>query len=128
MLYLRLSKGEKRSTQRAREQILANTFEAVTGAIYLDQGYQVASQFIERNIISTLEGILKLGSWLDAKTHFQEYAQNNFNQTPIYRILQEEGPDHDKLFSVGVYINNKLCGQGRGTPNKLPSKWLLKLL
>ena len=114
MLYLRLSKGEKRSTQRAREQILANAFEAVTGAIYLDQGYQAASQFIESNIISTLAGVLKQGSWLDAKTHFQEYAQNNFNQTPVYRILQEEGPDHDKLFSVGVYINNELCGQGRG--------------
>lgn len=114
MDHLRLSKGERRSTARAREQILANTFEAVVGAIYLDQGYTVAYKFIHDNIIVTLGGILESGSWLDAKTRFQEHVQNTDNQTPVYRVLAEEGPDHDKLFSVGVYVNDKLCGQGGG--------------
>ncbi len=114
MDYLRLSKGERRSTDRAREQILANTFEAVIGAVYLDQGYKVVSKLIHENIIATLEGILEAGSWLDAKTHFQEYIQNSENQTPVYRVLSEEGPDHNKSFSVGVYVNDKVCGQGQG--------------
>ena len=114
MDYLRLSRGEKRSTARAQEQILANSFESVIGAIYLDQGHKVVAKFIHDNIIVTLDGILKAGSWLDAKTHFQEYIQNSENQTPIYRVLLEEGPDHDKSFSVGVYVNEKLCGRGRG--------------
>lgn len=114
MDYLRLSKGERRSTTRSKEQILANTFEAVLGAIYLDQGYKASVRFIDTHIISTLEDILKTGSWLDAKTHFQEYIQNTANQTPVYRIISEEGPDHDKSFSVGVYVDDKLCGQGGG--------------
>ena len=114
MEYIRLSKGERRSTARAREQILANTFEAVAGAIYLDQGYAAAERFISDNIIATLEDILKAGSWLDAKTHLQEHVQTIENQTPVYRIIAEEGPDHDKLFLVGVYINGKLSGRGRG--------------
>ena len=112
--YLRLSKGERRSSQRAQEQILANSFEAVLGAIYLDQGYRVVARFIDRHIIATLKDILKAGSWLDAKTRLQEYVQNTKNQTPVYRILTEEGPDHNKLFSVGVYVSDKLRGQGRG--------------
>ena len=114
MEHIRLSKGERRSTARAREQILANTFEAVTGAIYLDQGYAAAERFIAENIIITLEDILKAGSWLDAKTHLQEHIQTTENQTPVYRVIAEAGPDHDKLFSIGVYINGKLCGRGRG--------------
>ena len=114
MEYIRLSKGERRSTPRAREQILANTFEAVIGAVYLDQGYIAAERFISENIIVTLKDILKAGSWLDAKTHLQEHVQTTENQTPVYRVMTEEGPDHDKLFLIGVYIDGKLCGQGRG--------------
>ena len=114
MDYIRLSRGEKRSTARARQQILANTFEAVIGAIYLDQGYKMAEQFIVDNIIVTLDNILKAGSWLDAKTHFQEYAQTTANQTPVYRVLSEKGPDHDKLFFVGVFVKDELCGRGQG--------------
>ena len=114
MDHIRLSKGERRSTDRAREQVLANTLEAVIGAVYLDQGYAVAEKFIAKHIIATLADILKDGSWLDAKTHLQEYAQTNFGQTPVYRLLGEKGPDHDKLFFIGVFIDDKLCGRGRG--------------
>ena len=114
MDYIRLSKGEKRSTARARQQILANTFEAVIGAIYLDQGYGAAEKFIADHIIITLDEILKAGSWLDAKTHFQEYAQTTANQTPVYRLLSQKGPDHDKLFFIGVFVNDELCGRGQG--------------
>ena len=112
--YLRLSKGERRNAPRALEHILANSFEAVLGAIYLDRGYKVVAAFIERHIISTLPEILKKGTWLDAKTQLQEYMQNNLNQTPVYRLLDEQGPDHDKLFEMGVFIDDKLSGQGRG--------------
>ena len=112
--YLRLSKGERRNAPRALEQILANTFEAVLGAIYLDRGYKTASRFIHTNIIATLPNILKEGSWLDAKTQLQEYMQNVQNQTPVYRILDEKGPDHNKLFYVGVYVNDRICGKGQG--------------
>lgn len=112
--YLRLSKGEQRNAPRALEQILANTFEAVLGAIYLDCGYKVVSDFIERHIIVTLQDILREGTWLDAKTRLQEHIQNIHNQIPVYRILEEEGPDHDKLFHVGVYVNEELLGRGRG--------------
>ena len=112
--YLRLSKGERRSSARAREQILANTFEAVIGAVYLDQGYSTAAKFIHKHITATLDGILATGSWLDAKTRFQEHVQSTEGQTPVYRVLAEEGPDHDKSFAVGVYVNDRLLGSGRG--------------
>lgn len=115
--YLRLSKGETRGTQRARTQILANSFEAVIGAIYLDQGYEKAKKFIEDNIISTFEQILKSGAWMDSKSKLQELAQSNETQTPKYSILSEEGPDHDKTFKVGVYVNGELRGEGQG-PSK----------
>lgn len=114
---LRLSKGEKRGTERARAQILANSFEAVIGAIYVDQGYEAAKQFIERSILSTFEEILKTGSWMDPKSHLQELAQSQETATPVYKVMDEHGPDHDKMFTVGVYVSNKLRGQGQG-PSK----------
>jgi ribonuclease-3 len=114
---LRLSRGEKRGTDRARAQILANAFEAVTGAIYLDQGYDVAKQFITDSILSTFDGILESGSWMDPKSHLQELAQSQDGFTPVYKVISEDGPDHDKIFSVGVYVNGKLRGQGNG-PSK----------
>ena len=113
--YLKVSKGERKSTTaRAQQQMLANAFEAVIGAIYLDQGYQATQKFIQEQIIVTLADILEKGLWLDAKTRLQEYMQNAKNQTPIYRILSEDGPDHNKIFIVGVYIDDKLYGQGQG--------------
>lgn len=112
--YLRLSRGEKRGSDRARDQILANTFEAVIGSIYLDQGYDAAEKFITKNILSTLDGILDSGSWLDAKTRLQEYAQSESGHTPLYKVLKEDGPDHEKIFVVGVYIDGELRGEGQG--------------
>lgn len=114
---LRLSRGEKRGTPRARAQILANCYEAVIGAIYLDQGYQAAKNFIEKSLLTTFKGILDSGSWLDAKSHLQELAQSREDFTPTYKVLSEEGPDHDKIFTVGVYVSNRLLGKGTG-PSK----------
>jgi ribonuclease-3 len=114
---LRLSRGEKRGTERARAQILANSFEAVVGALYLDQGYEAAKVFITEAIISTFEKILETGSWMDPKSHLQELAQSNEQATPLYKVLSEVGPDHDKIFTVGVYVGTNLRGQGNG-PSK----------
>jgi ribonuclease-3 len=93
---LRLSRGEKHGTQRAREQILANSFEAVIGALYLDQGYDAAAVFITKTILATFGGILESGSWMDAKSHLQEVVQSREGFTPVYKVLEETGPDHDK--------------------------------
>jgi ribonuclease-3 len=114
---LRLSRGEKRGTERARAQILANSFEAVIGALYLDQGYEAAKVFITESILSTFEHILATGSWMDPKSHLQELAQSQEAATPVYKVMQEEGPDHEKTFTVGVFVNNNLRGQGNG-PSK----------
>jgi len=102
--YLRLSRGEKRGTDRARAQILANSFEAVVGSMYLDQGWEEAKAFITESILSTFSEILSSGSWMDPKSHLQELAQSQESATPIYKVMQEEGPDHDKTFLVGVYV------------------------
>lgn len=114
---LRLSRGEKRGTDRARAQILANSFEAVTGAIYLDQGYEAAKIFITESILSTFDTILETGSWMDPKSHLQELAQSQETATPVYKVMAEDGPDHDKTFTVGVFVNDQLRGQGVG-PSK----------
>ncbi len=114
---LRLSRGEKRGTDRARAQILANSFEAVTGALYLDQGYEAARLFITASVLSTFQHILASGSWMDPKSHLQELAQSKDGATPVYKVITEEGPDHDKIFTVGVYVNGTLRGQGNG-PSK----------
>ncbi len=114
---LRLSKGEKRGTTRARAQILANCYEAVVGSLYLDQGYDAASRFIHDSLITTFQDILDSGSWMDPKSHFQEAAQSKEGSTPVYKVLSEVGPDHDKTFTVGVFVNGELKGQGVG-PSK----------
>lgn len=115
--FLRLSRGERRGSQRAREQILANCFEAVIGALYLDQGYEAAKVFIEKNILAKLQDILHSGTWMDPKSRLQEIAQSEEGSTPVYRVLAEEGPDHDKMFTVGVFINGVQRGRGTG-PSK----------
>lgn len=114
---LRLSRGEKRGSQRAREQILANTYESVVGALYLEKGYEAAKSFIERSLLSTFNDILNSGSWLDPKSRLQEMVQSHDGFTPIYKLISEDGPDHDKVFIVGVYVNGELQGQGTG-PSK----------
>lgn len=112
---LRLSRGEKRGTQRARQQILANSFEAIVGAIYLDQGFEAAKKMITDSIISTLPEILKTGSWRDPKSYLQEVAQEKDSKTPVYKVLSEDGPDHDKVFTLGVFIGSQLRGSGSGS-------------
>lgn len=114
---LRLSRGEKRGSQRAREQILANTYEAVIGALYLEKGYEAAKQFIQRSLLPTLPQILESGAWLDPKSRLQEQVQSREGFTPVYKVLKEEGPDHDKLFVIGVFVDGKLRGEGSG-PSK----------
>lgn len=114
---LRLSRGEKRGTERARAQILANSFEAVVGALYLDQGYTASKDFITKSVLSTFKDILESGSWLDAKSQLQEMVQSKDGFTPIYKVLSEEGPDHDKIFTVGIFVDGQLKGQGTG-PSK----------
>jgi len=114
---VRMSKGEKAGSDRARQQILANAFEAVIGAIYLERGYDAASKFIHQHIISKLDSILESGSWRDPKSHLQEVAQRLDSHTPQYRVIEEVGPDHDKIFTLGVYVNDKLMGKGSG-PSK----------
>ncbi len=114
---VRMSKGEKNGSDRARLQILANAFEAVVGAIYLEFGYDTASDFIHKNIIVKLDDILREGSWRDPKSHLQEVSQRIDGHTPIYRVLEEDGPDHDKMFTLGVFVGEKQMGQGTG-PSK----------
>lgn len=114
---LRLSRGERHGGERARLQILANTYEAVIGSLYLDQGYEAAKQFIHKSLLVTLPTILASGSWMDAKSHLQELSQSQEGMTPVYRVLAEEGPDHDKIFTIGAFIGGQLRGQGTG-PSK----------
>ncbi len=114
---LRLSRGEKRGTERARAQILANAYEAVVGAIYLDQGYDVAKKFIHDTLLVTFQTILQTGSWQDPKSQLQEISQSREGFTPAYKVVSEVGPDHDKTFTVAVYVDGKLKGQGVG-PSK----------
>lgn len=114
---LRMSRGEKNGSTRARQQILANAFEAVIGSIYMERGYPDAEKFISKHILSKLDTILKSGSWRDPKSHLQELSQRIDNQTPQYRVLEEIGPDHDKTFTLGVFVGDKLMGKGTG-PSK----------
>jgi ribonuclease-3 len=114
--FLFLSHGEaKDSGTKAREYIMANTIEAVIGAIYLDQGYDISRQFITRWIISRLPQVLEQGLYMDAKSRFQESAQELLGITPTYRVLHEEGPDHAKNFKVGVFLDKELIASGNGT-------------
>ncbi len=111
---VRMSRGEKQGSDRAHDVILADCFEALIGAIYLDQGYETAKEFINQHILSKIDQILEDESWRDPKSHLQELAQKFDNTTPVYRVIKEEGPDHDKLFSVGVYVGPHLRGSGTG--------------
>ncbi len=115
--YLLLSRGEAKDTGRARQYILANAVEAVIGAIYLDQGYDPSKKFIMQFIMDELPGIFAGESYRDAKSKFQEEAQDRMSITPNYEVLEEWGPDHAKQFKVGVFLNKDLAGQGEG-PSK----------
>jgi ribonuclease-3 len=117
--YLILSKGEAKDTGRARAIILADAVEAIIGAVYLDQGYETVEAFIARSILEfiKIEDIISNKLWLDAKSRFQERAQEVTGQTPIYKTVKETGPDHDKQFTIGVFIGDTQIALGAG-PSK----------
>lgn len=115
--YLLLSRGEQRDTGRARQAILANTFESVVAAIFLDQGYGTARDFIAKYLFSKTEEMVDNQLWRDSKSLFQERAQASLSITPSYRVISETGPDHDKTFTVGLYLGEELVAEGVG-PSK----------
>jgi ribonuclease III len=112
--FLLLSHGEARDTGRARQYILADTLEAIIGAIYIDQGYDAAKKFIHDHILHLIDDIVEKRKWIDSKSYLQEKAQDKTGITPSYKTLKESGPDHDKRFTVGVYLGTQLIVSGEG--------------
>jgi ribonuclease-3 len=112
--YLLLSKGEARDLGKARETILADALEALLAAIYLDQGYPASQNFVRQFLWPQLEEIITKGLFRDSKSALQEIAQEKFKLTPTYKVLEESGPDHQKVFRVGVYFGEKLIAEGQG--------------
>jgi ribonuclease-3 len=112
--FLLLSKGEAKDMGRARQIILANTIEAFIGAVFIDQGYEIAKYFISRNIFFLIDKIVEEQKWMDAKSKFQEQAQDHEGTTPVYKTMKEEGPDHDKQFTVGVFLGKEKVAEGQG--------------
>ncbi len=112
--YILLSKGEQKTFGREKESILADTFEAIIGAIYYDQGFRAAEKFIEENLLIKINDVISEQSQANPKGQFQEISQEVTGITPIYKVLKEEGPDHKKNFTVGVYLNDELVAKGKG--------------
>jgi len=112
--FLLLSRGEAKELGKARQYILANTFEAFVGSLYLDQGYEVCQKFIKKHLIKELPKIIETRSFEDAKSLFQEQAQERAGVTPTYQVLKESGPDHAKHFIIGVFLKDELIAQGSG--------------
>jgi len=112
--YLLLSKGEAKDAGRARSYILANTYEAYVGAVYLDAGYDVARDFISRTLFGKIDTIVAKKLWRDAKSLIQEKAQEYLSVTPVYKVLHEAGPDHDKHFTIGVFFGDDRIAEGKG--------------
>ena len=112
--FMLLSRGEAKDTGRARQYILANAIEALIGAIFIDQGYQMAEKFVGENLFPLLPKIIKEGFWMDAKSRFQERAQEIVGITPVYETLKEIGPDHDKHFTIGVFLGKEKVAEGGG--------------
>ncbi len=113
--YLYLSKGEEKMGGRTRDLLLANVFEALIGAIYLEKGYQVTKKFLTKYLTNRLPEIIEKKIYLDPKTELQEKSQEVFSTTPTYEVLKEKGPDHAKVFTIGVFLNDKKLGQGEGS-------------
>ncbi|OGJ42196.1 ribonuclease III [Candidatus Peregrinibacteria bacterium RIFCSPLOWO2_01_FULL_39_12] len=113
--YLLLSNGEENSGGRTKKYILANVLEALIGAIYLDGGNAAAEKFIEKFILMRLDEIIEKGMHIDAKSLFQEICQEKKECTPYYELIKDEGPDHDKIFVMGVYVDEKLIAEGTGS-------------
>jgi len=112
--FLLLSRGEAKDTGRARGVLLANAFEALIGAIYIDQGYDAAQAFIAAHLLPKIDIIIKKRLWQDAKSTLQEKSQEAHGVTPVYQVLEESGPDHDKQFVVGVFVSEELLAKGSG--------------
>ncbi len=112
--YLLLSKGESRDMGKARQYILANTYEAYVGAVYMDSGYDIADKFIMETLLPHTDEIVQKKLWRDAKSLIQEKAQEFVGVTPAYKVLNESGPDHDKHFTVGIYFGTNLIADGKG--------------
>lgn len=112
--FLLLSKGEAKDEGRARQYILANAFEAFIGAIYLDQGYDAARDFIARHLFPQTEAIVEQRLWQDPKSRFQELAQEHDSVTPTYTLLGQSGPDHDRVFTIGVFLKHDKIAEGQG--------------
>lgn len=112
--YLLLSKGESKDIGRARQYILANAFEAIIGAIYLDQGYEAAKEFIAAQLFDLADAVVEKQLWQDSKSRFQEVAQEHTGITPRYETLRQEGPDHDRVFTVGVFLGDQKVAEGAG--------------
>lgn len=112
--YLLLSKGEAKDTGKARQYILANTYEAYVGAVYLDLGYDIAKEFISTTLLTHTDEIVNKKLWRDAKSLVQEKSQEHLSITPSYKVISESGPDHDKHFTVGIYFGAELVAKGTG--------------
>ena len=112
--FLLLSRGEAKELGKARQYILANTFESFIGSLYLDQGYEVCQKFIKKHLIKELPEIIETRSFKDVKSLFQEQAQERASVTPTYRVLEESGPDHARHFVIGVFLKDELVAQGSG--------------
>ena len=109
-----LSKGEAKSLGKARQYILANALEALIGAIYLNGGYEETFDFLEKNLFGKIEEVIEKKLWIDAKSLFQEKAQELESVTPAYKVLAESGPDHEKVFTMGVFLGDELIAEGNG--------------
>ena len=112
--FILLSKGEAKSAGKAKQYILANALEALIGAIYLDGGYAAAFSFLEKNIFPKIKEVIEKKLWIDAKSLFQEKAQEIAGVTPTYKVISESGPDHEKQFVIGVFLNDKAVAEGEG--------------
>lgn len=112
--FMLMSKGEAKDTGRARQYILANAFEAVIGAIYLDQGYDEAKKFIGDQLFLKTDKIVEKKLWQDAKSRFQELSQDKVSITPSYDLIDQSGPDHDRVFTVGVFLKSEKVAEGQG--------------
>ena len=112
--YLLLSKGEAKDNGKARQYILANTYEAFVGAVYMDQGYDVADKFVITTLLNRTDEIVQKKLWRDAKSLVQEKAQEHVSITPSYKVIHEHGPDHDKHFTIGIFFGAEKIAEGKG--------------
>jgi ribonuclease III len=125
--YLKLSKGEELSGGRDNPQILANTFEALLGAVYLEEGLEIATKFVNAHLLPLFERELVSGPPKDSKSYLQEIAQTQTKQSPKYKILDTAGPDHAKIFRVGVFLEGKMVGEGKGSSKQLAEEEAAKM-